>query len=173
MKFSLKPNYSKKEFRYYLDQYQSAVKRHSYWRNHPVSSQQTALMRERTSESAKVHLGSAITKYIIQVNSAEKSLKARDTRLKSLINSFVQTFQKNGMGIKIRGNRAQMLSKVLYQTITNGSFQDLRHNHLPQVPEQMQIEVEYRDLVSHYFRHPGIAKDTAKILDTEFDKIGE
>tara|TARA_Y100000034_G_C6829149_1_gene374113 strand:+ start:62 stop:583 length:522 start_codon:yes stop_codon:yes gene_type:complete len=173
MKFSLKPNYAKKELKYYLDQYQSAVKRHSYWRNHPVSSQQTAVMRERTSESAKVHLGSAITKYLVQVNFTEKSLKARDARLKNLINLFVQTFQKNGLGVKIRGNRADLLSKVLYQTIKNGSFQDLRHNHMQKTPEEMEIEVEYRDLISHYFRHPGIAKDTAKIIDIEFDKVGQ
>jgi len=167
-----KPDSSNKEFKYYLTQYESDVKRYSYWRGHPVKSSQITGMLDKSSESAKIHLHSAIIKYLMHLNFAEKSPKVRDQKLRELVSSFVTTFEKNGLEVKTRGNRGQMLSKVLYGAIKNGTFQDLRHNHIQKTPEELEIEVEYRDLISHYFKHEGIARDTSRVLEVEFGKIG-
>jgi len=167
-----KPDSSKKEFKYYLTQYENDVKRHNYWRGHPVKSNQIAGMLDKSSESAKVHLNSAIIKYLMHLNFSEKSPKVRDQKLRELVSSFVTTFERNNLGVKTRGNRGKMLGKVLYESIKNGTFQDLRHNHIQKTPEELEIEVEYRDLISHYFKHEGIARDTSRILEVEFGKIG-
>jgi len=130
-------------------------------------------MLDLSSESAKVHLGSAIFKYMIHLRSVEESPKIRDDKLRTLTDNFVTVFERNGLGVKTQGNRGQLLGRFLYKIIKEGVFQDLRHNHEQRTPEEMEIEVEYRDLVSQYFKNPGVAKDTSKILNTEFGKIGE
>jgi len=173
MKLSKTKQNGQKEFDYYLEQYEESVKRYSYWRNHPSNSSQLSGMLDRSSESAKTHLYAALMKYMINLNLVEKSLKGRDEKLQMLTNSIVSNFEKNGLGKKIVGSKGRMVSKLLNLAIKEGSFQDLKHNPAETTEEQSEIELEYRDTVAHLFRHPGVAKDTSKILSLHFGKLGE
>jgi len=72
------------------------------------------------------------------------------------------------------GNRGKMITDLLHLAMKEGAFLDLRHNLQEQrTPEEMEIELEYRNTVAQLFQHDGIAKDTSNVILNEFDKIEE
>jgi len=167
-------NPAKKELNQYLKQYTGAVKRNNYWRKHPLITDHIARVLEKSSESAKVNLNSAIVKYKLHLHKTEQSPRIREAKLRTLANSFVNTFKRNGLGRKTEGTKGKMLEKLLFVIMHTGSLLDLRHNpEASKTPEELEIEAEYRGTIAHFFKNPGVAKDTSKIIFDEFGKIGE
>ncbi|MFH1450414.1 MAG: hypothetical protein ABIF92_00340 [archaeon] len=161
----------KKEFAYYLKEYESAVCRFDYWKRHSQKSGQVSEMLNNSAKSAKVLLNSALLKYIMHLNFTEQSPKARDLKLQALVEGIVSGYEKNNLSNRIEGSKGRLVKSLLYSSLKKGEFLDLRHNPEKRTPEEMEKEIEYRHTVAKLFQHPGIAKDTIKVLKTEFSKI--
>jgi hypothetical protein len=129
-------------------------------------------MRDKSSETAKVHLNSAVMKYLVHLNASEVSPKVRNRNLQNIVQGFVSAFEKNGLQREVAGNKGKTIEKVLYSVIRAGKMLDLRHTPEERPPVQDEIELEYKDTVAHLFKNPNVAKDASRVILNEFEKIG-